>query len=53
VRDNAFNVWFTFIAPSRNVIETSLAEIAQKTGVANIINLPATRVFKIRAAFNL
>lgn len=53
VRENTFNVWFTFIAPSRNTIAESLAEISRKTGVKTIINLPATRVFKIRAAFNL
>ena len=53
IRDNTYNVWFTFIAPSRDAIEESLAEIARKTGVTRIINLPATRVFKIRAAFNL
>jgi DNA-binding Lrp family transcriptional regulator len=53
IRENSFNVWFTFIAPSRNAIAESLAEVSRKTGVTRIINLPATRVFKIRAAFNL
>ncbi len=53
VREDRFNVWFTFIAPSMEAIEESLAEIAKKTGVADIISLPATRVFKIRAAFSL
>jgi DNA-binding Lrp family transcriptional regulator len=53
VRDNAYNVWFTFIAPSMPVIENYLAEIAEKTGVNEIINLPATHLFKIKAHFNL
>jgi DNA-binding Lrp family transcriptional regulator len=53
LRENDFNVWFTFIAPSREVIEQNLAEITAKTGVADILNLPATRVFKIKAQFNL
>jgi DNA-binding Lrp family transcriptional regulator len=52
-RDNDFNVWFTFIARSREEIETSLARIAQETGVETILNLPATKVFKIRAQFEL
>ncbi|MFZ5562479.1 MAG: AsnC family transcriptional regulator [Thermodesulfobacteriota bacterium] len=53
VRENRFNIWFTFIAPSRKAIAESLAEISRKTGVTTIINMPATRVFKIRAAFSL
>jgi len=53
LRDNEFNVWFTFIAPSMAQIETSLADLARETGVSEILNLPATKVFKIRAHFKL
>jgi len=53
VRDNAYNVWFTFIAPSMNDIEKCLEEICKKTGVTDIISLPATKVYKIRAHFEL
>jgi len=53
VRENGYNVWFTFIAPSMPVIEHNLAEIAEKTGISEIINLPATHLFKIKAHFNL
>jgi len=52
-RDHQFNVWFTFIARSIEKIEKSLNEISQKTGVENILNLPATKVFKISANFKL
>ncbi len=52
-RDNRFNVWFTFIAPSMETIERHLADIARRTGVTRILNLPATHVFKIKAHFNL
>jgi DNA-binding Lrp family transcriptional regulator len=52
-RDNEFNVWFTLIAPSMAEIEAKLAEIAAKTGVHEILNLPATNVFKIKAQFDL
>lgn len=52
-RDNAFNVWFTFIARSRQEIEANLARITQETGVETILNLPATKVFKIRAQFDV
>ena len=53
MRENDFNIWFTFIAPSREAIEKNLADIAEKTGVTDILNLPATRVFKIKAHFDL
>lgn len=53
LRANTFNVWFTFIAPSRKSIETCLKEISEKTGVNDILNLPATDVYKIRAHFKL
>lgn len=53
VRENDYNVWFTFIAPSMALIERYLEEISRKTGVTDILNLPATRVFKIKAHFNL
>ena len=52
-RENHFNVWFTFIAPSRSNIQKNLDEISRRTGVAGILNLPATRVYKIKAEFTL
>ncbi len=52
-RENTFNIWFTFIAPSMDEINTSLKQIAAETGVTDILNLPATRVFKIRAEFKV
>jgi siroheme decarboxylase len=53
LRENEFNVWFTFIAPSMEEIEARLKEIAQETGVTEILNLPATAVFKIKAQFEV
>ncbi len=52
-RDNTFNMWFTFIARSREEIARNLDQIAQETGIETILNLPATKVFKIRAQFDL
>jgi len=53
LRDGSFNVWFTFIAPSMKEININLKQISKETGVNEIINLPATRVFKIKAHFDL
>jgi DNA-binding Lrp family transcriptional regulator len=53
LRDNLFNVWFTFIAPSMEEIEENLRQISAATGVTAILNLPATKVFKIKAQFEV
>ena len=53
LRENCYNVWFTFIAPSRAVIRENLARITEETGVRRILDLPATHVFKIKAKFDL
>lgn len=52
-RDNKYNVWFTFIAPSMDEIEKNLKQISEDTGVKDIINLPSTKVYKIKAHFEL
>ena len=52
-RENQFNVWFTFIAPSMEEIEGNLDNISKETGIQEIINLPATKVYKIKAHFDL
>ncbi|WP_073477530.1 AsnC family transcriptional regulator [Desulfatibacillum alkenivorans] len=53
LRENDYNIWFTFISPSMDEIKANLSEISAKTGVEDIINLPATNVYKIRAQFEL
>ena len=52
-RDHKYNIWFTFIAPSVQEIKQNLEAISQKTGVTEILNLPATHVFKIAANFKV
>ena len=53
IRENAFNVWFTFIAPSMEIVRENISRISESTGVKTILNLPATHVFKIKAKFDL
>jgi DNA-binding Lrp family transcriptional regulator len=53
IRNNKYNVWFTFIAGSPDIIKENLEEISRLTGVKKILNLPATDVFKIRAKFKV
>ncbi|MBW1742677.1 MAG: AsnC family transcriptional regulator [Deltaproteobacteria bacterium] len=52
-RDHEYNIWFTFIAESMEQIELYLKEIASETGVAEILNLPATKVYKLKAQFEV
>ena len=53
LRDNKYNIWFTFIAPSIEFIENCLKEISLKTGVEDILNLPAVRMYKIKVDFEV
>ena len=52
LRDHAYNVWFTLIAPSKSAIEETLHELEQKTGLS-VLNLPAEKLYKIRVNFRL
>lgn len=53
VRDYEYNVWFTITARSRPELNRIMAEIQEKSGLHNLIDLPATRMFKIRVRFSM
>lgn len=50
LREHEFNVWFAYIGPSWENVESTLAGITEKTGIP-ILNLPATKMFKIKVDF--
>jgi DNA-binding Lrp family transcriptional regulator len=52
-RKHEYNVWFTFIAPDDETLKKSLTEIKGKTGISEILDLRATRTFKIDASFQM
>lgn len=52
LRDHAYNVWFTLIAPSKEEIEETLRKLEEETGLG-ILNLPAERLYKIKVDFRL
>ena len=52
-RDNKYNIWFTFIAQSMDEIRNNLENISLETGVKGILNLPATKMYKIKAHFDI
>ncbi|HYB21374.1 MAG TPA: AsnC family transcriptional regulator [Thermodesulfobacteriota bacterium] len=51
-REGDYNIWFTLIVPSRREIEGIVGEISRKTGIRDILNLPASKTFKIAVDFN-
>ena len=53
LREDKFNLWFTLIAPSQEAIESILHQIRGKSGIDEILNLPAKRLFKISVNFNV
>ncbi|KAB1442374.1 AsnC family transcriptional regulator [Pseudodesulfovibrio senegalensis] len=52
LRENDFNIWFTLIAPDMDAVEALLNGITEKTGI-RILNLPASRMFKIKVDFKM
>ena len=52
LRRHAYNVWFSLIGPSWEAVCALLDDITAKTGIP-ILNLPATRLYKIRVDFQM
>lgn len=50
-RDDEYNLWFTLISRSKEEIASILSEIKAKTGIDEILDLPAKSLFKIEAVF--
>ena len=52
-RDHDFNFWFTLAMPDGADMESELQKLGAEIEAKAILNLPALRVFKIRAFFDL
>lgn len=53
LRNHEYNMWFTVLARGSGELAKILGEIRAKTGVEDLINLPAVRMFKIKVNFDL
>ena len=53
MRSHKYNIWFTFIAPDTDYIERALSDISKKSGVEDILNLPAVEMYKIKVDFEV
>ncbi|WZL72689.1 AsnC family transcriptional regulator [Clostridiaceae bacterium 35-E11] len=52
-RKHPYNLWFTLIASSQEEIDKILNEIKTKTGITEILNLPAKEKYKTQVYFHL
>ena len=52
-REHEFNLWFTLIAENEEKIIETIDDIKAKTGVNEILSLPAVNLFKINVDFRL
>ncbi|WP_027719420.1 AsnC family transcriptional regulator [Desulfovirgula thermocuniculi] len=53
LRDHPYNMWFTLLAESPEELNAAIEEIKRLTGIEDLLNLPAEKVFKIRVNFEL
>jgi siroheme decarboxylase len=53
LRTHEYNIWFTFIAEDSKQILEALERISRNTGVTEILNLPAVKMFKIKVDFEV
>ncbi|QNB48108.1 AsnC family transcriptional regulator [Thermanaerosceptrum fracticalcis] len=51
-RQHDYNLWFTLITPSPEVLQQIIGEIEKKTGL-KVYNLPALKLFKIKVNFTV
>ena len=52
-RDHEYNVWFTASAENEEALSEFLQSVKDKTGLTDILDMRAARVFKINASFDL
>ena len=52
-REYEFNIWFTLALPQTKDFEIEIQKFAQSTGAETVFSLPAVKVFKIGAYFDM
>jgi DNA-binding Lrp family transcriptional regulator len=52
-RDHNFNLWFTLALPAKEDIESEVHKLGNRVKAKTTLNLPAVKVFKIGAYFNV
>ena len=52
-RENTFNLWFTLTGRDRRFVDETIRDVSGWDGVLDIMDLPATRTFKIKVDFKI
>ncbi len=52
-RNAYYNIWFTLTAPSWEKVGEILKDISVRTGIQEIVHLPAREIFKVKVQFDL
>ncbi len=52
-REGAYNLWFALLSPNMAAQERVLAAVASLPGIKRLLNLPATKKFKVNVRFTL
>ncbi|MDT8902331.1 AsnC family transcriptional regulator [Anaeroselena agilis] len=52
-REGKYNLWFALLSPHMAAQERVLAEVAGLPGIKRLLNLPATKKFKVNVRFTL
>ena len=53
LREHSYNMWFTLLAPSQEDLAKTLEDIKNKTGITEILSMPAVKLFKVKVNFKL
>ncbi|MBU4533101.1 MAG: AsnC family transcriptional regulator [Eubacteriales bacterium] len=53
IRDYEYNMWFTVLAPTPEQRNRIIEEIKNRTGIGDLMSLPAKRLFKISVKFDV
>lgn len=51
LREHEYNLWFTLLAPDEERLKALIQEIRVRTGIADLLNLPARELFKVSVNF--
>ncbi|MDZ4247482.1 MAG: Lrp/AsnC family transcriptional regulator, partial [Dehalococcoidia bacterium] len=52
-RNHRYNMWFTLTVPPPSELESVIRELAGQAGATAVVNLPAVKVFRIKAFFDM
>lgn len=53
IRENSYNMWFTFNGATPESIELFINDVKIRTGIELVINLPAVKLYKINVNFEM